>query len=195
MPIVQPQTVEIAQVLVFKDEALSKLVAPAVETSFEEVRQFFETPGDRFDVPVGGGGFAARVELKFAFKDISSDTPALASVWKQAQVGKEIYDHQVVGELVKMMAELTGTTVIVTDVEIAPPADWRYIIWDAFPEGVVVSLAPLDPLYWGERTSADERVGTIKSRVRAANLSIVGQLVGLTRCDNDECFLFADVDS
>ena len=84
---------------------------------------------------------------------------------------------------------------LVTDVELTPPPDWRYIIWDTFPLGCVVSLAPLDPRYWGERMPHDERVGTIKRRARAAMLAIVGALVGLQRCANDRCYLFADINS
>lgn len=82
---------------------------------------------------------------------------------------------------------------IVTDQEIEPPSGWRYIIWDEVPHGEVISVAPTDPLYWRERTS--NREGAIKHRVRTAGLNIAGVLLGLTRCDNTNCFLFDDVAS
>jgi hypothetical protein len=82
---------------------------------------------------------------------------------------------------------------IVTDQEIEPPADWRYIIWSEFSNGQVVSVAPTDPSYWRERSA--NRLGAIKHRVRTAGMCIVGVALGLTRCDNPRCFLFGQVSS
>jgi hypothetical protein len=193
------KTIEITQVLLLKDDKFAKLAAPALWAGFEEVRRFFGTAGDLIRVPIEGVSFVD-VRPKFTSYQSSPDRPildrqALVPIWRDARRGAATYDQQVLGELVKTAARLQGTSVIVTDVELVPPPEWRYIIWDAFHEGVVVSLAPLDPLYWGERVLEPERVATIKVRVRAACLSIVGQLLGLARCDNDKCYLFANVDS
>jgi hypothetical protein len=91
---------------------------------------------------------------------------------------------------------------IVTDRAIVPPAGWRYIIWDAagepwsetvMPRSIVLSAAPLDPLYWRE-TDAD-RIATVKSRARAAALSITGSMLAIKRCKDRDCFMFNPVSS
>jgi hypothetical protein len=86
---------------------------------------------------------------------------------------------------------------IMIDKPITPPSDWRYIIWDVLPEqqprDAVISIAPLDPAHWGE--SESNRVGTIKDRARTAALTICGAFLGLHRCLNPHCFLYADADS
>lgn len=91
---------------------------------------------------------------------------------------------------------------VVTDRAIVPPADWRYVIWDAAgstwsesvsPPAVVLSVAPLDPRYW--RESETDRIATIKSRARAAALSITGSMLGIGRCADRACFMFNPVSS
>ncbi len=82
-----------------------------------------------------------------------------------------------------------GTPVVVFDQELTPPPQWRYVIW----ADRVVSVVPTDPTYWGMKD--DNKIVTIKHRVRTACLSIIGQLLKLKRCSNDRCFLFGNVDS
>lgn len=82
---------------------------------------------------------------------------------------------------------------IVTDLEITPPPEWRYIIWDGDERNAVISVAPTDPKYW--RQPDPSRFATIKHRVRTACLSITGAHLGLERCDNCSCFLYSDVGS
>jgi hypothetical protein len=82
---------------------------------------------------------------------------------------------------------------VVTDFEITPPAGWRYIIWDDVNGTEVVSTAPVDPRYW--RMAEDQRVAVIKHRVRTACLSVIGDWLGLTPCENETCFLYSDVES
>ncbi|HEX4953028.1 MAG TPA: hypothetical protein VF017_06505 [Thermoanaerobaculia bacterium] len=82
---------------------------------------------------------------------------------------------------------------IVTDEEITPPPEWRYIVWDGSKEHTVVSTAPADPKYWRQRTP--NRLSIIKHRARSACLCISGSLLGLARCDNPQCFLFRDINS
>ena len=82
---------------------------------------------------------------------------------------------------------------LVTDQELTPPPQWRYILWDGGDDWGVVSIAPMDPDYWGmPRTDGTRQ---IKRRARAASISLVGELLGLKRCKNPRCFLFADVDA
>jgi hypothetical protein len=82
---------------------------------------------------------------------------------------------------------------LVTDQEITPPPDWRYVLWDSCRNGVVVSIAPIDPHYWSER--GEYRVQTIKHRVRVACCAALSEMLGLERCDNPTCLLYASVDS
>jgi hypothetical protein len=82
---------------------------------------------------------------------------------------------------------------LVMDQELTPPPDWRYIIYDNCRAGVVVSIAPIDPHYWHE--PPENRVASIKHRVRAACCSALGGLLGLERCDNPSCMLFESVES
>lgn len=103
-------------------------------------------------------------------------------------------------KIAAMVRELLGeerqgdTPVIVTDQELTPPPEWRYIIWDGDATGgVVVSTVPTDPEYW--RISDPNRVALIKHRVRTSCLQIIGRLIGLDFCDNERCFLFHQVDS
>lgn len=84
--------------------------------------------------------------------------------------------------------------VVVTDLALTPPEGWSYVIWDEdTEEGLVVGVPPTDPGYWGAKD--EDRLATIKHRVRTAMLSIVGELLGLERCANDRCFLYQDVDA
>jgi hypothetical protein len=84
-------------------------------------------------------------------------------------------------------------SLIVTDFEITPPPDSRYIIWGGVSGGAVVSSAPLDPRYW--RMPEERRSAVLKHRVRTACLSITGEWLGFSRCENTTCFLYDNVDS
>jgi|SRR5271157_2230380 len=85
------------------------------------------------------------------------------------------------------------TMILVTDQQITPPPDWRYIIWDGIRAGSVISIAPTNPNYW--HADDPDRVATIKHRVRTACLCSVGEFLGLKRCQNPTCLLYAEVDS
>ncbi len=88
----------------------------------------------------------------------------------------------------------SGMCVVVHDRPITPQQGQRYAIWNQVPGGVAVSLATLDPLYWGEKTSEDRRGRAVRQRLRAALCSVLGVAIGMIRCDNPTCFLFANVD-
>lgn len=109
---------------------------------------------------------------------------------------KNTYDQTKLGQAVRdlLSSKLEyNRLVIITDREITPPTDWRYVIWDSISGGVVISIAPLDPKYWRDRDP--NRIATIKHRARAAVLSCTGSMLNLERCDNPDCFLYRDVDS
>jgi hypothetical protein len=94
-------------------------------------------------------------------------------------------------------AAATVPLMIVTDRPITPPENWRYIIWESWPEtapiNAVISAAPLDPNYWGD--SNPDRISIIKDRVRTAALSVCGEFLGFEGCQNPRCFLCEQVDS
>jgi hypothetical protein len=82
---------------------------------------------------------------------------------------------------------------VVTDQEITPPPDWRYILWDGDDDWGVVSTAAMDPEYWGLLDG--DPTALIKRRARAAAISQVGSKLGLARCENARCFLLGNVGS
>src|SRR4029453_2495881 len=105
-------------------------------------------------------------------------------------------DARLLGPKMQSLVKPSGWSLVVTDIELTPPPEGRYIIWDQFPLGAVASVAPLDPEYWREPyDSEQQRVVIAKRRVRAACVSIVGALIGLHRCQNESCFLYANVGS
>ncbi len=109
--------------------------------------------------------------------------------------GNAVADQRALVALVRDALRLSsGTVVVVHDRPIQPPPGLRYVIWDPAPGGVAVSFATLDPGYWGERVDEDTRLVTIRRRLRAALCSVLGTAIGLVRCDNPTCFLFANVD-
>ena len=108
------------------------------------------------------------------------------------------YRHEVLISAVRGLVgdtERAGRLLIVTDQELMPPRDWHYVIWRE-GEGradTVLSIAPLDPIYWNEPD--EDRRSTVKQRARSALLCILGGWLGLEQCDNEKCFLFGNVDS
>lgn len=86
-----------------------------------------------------------------------------------------------------------GTLQVVTDQEITPPPDMRYILWQGANDWGVVSIAPMDPEYWG--LLDEEPTAQIKRRARAAAISQVGSMLDLERCGNPRCFMYGNVDS
>jgi hypothetical protein len=92
------------------------------------------------------------------------------------------------------MEDQAAFAVAIVDRPIHPPSGFRYLIWDSVPGGVVVSIATLDPHYWGELVDVEVRAAAVKRRVRAALASVFGTALGLVRCENPSCYLYADVD-
>jgi hypothetical protein len=124
---------------------------------------------------------------------LPKDDPA----WKKAE-GQLVRTYDAT-KITHMVLELLGDSrtreflIVVTDLLLTPPPDFRYIIWDGDDTGTVISIPPTDPKFW--RMSEPDRIAIIKHRVRTAFLSAVGELIGLRRCDNERCFLLGDVSS
>lgn len=115
-----------------------------------------------------------------------------AELWESSE-GKfsRTYDARKIAGSVRQLPEMeqARAQVIVTDQELTPPRDWRYVIWDRG----VISTVPTDPEYW--QMQDPHRIAVIKHRVRTACISVVGTHIGLRRCDNERCFLYDRVES
>ena len=126
---------------------------------------------------------------------VVSDADEIERLWRESVRDAGVYDQRVLGEVGRRAREAGGDDRARHRRRADTTARLALHHLGHLPLGCVVSLAPLDPRYWGERMPHDERVGTIKRRARAAMLAIVGALVGLQRCANDRCYLFADINS
>lgn len=123
-------------------------------------------------------------------------------LWGDALDRRSRFDVQRLGTgTTRLLSERADVTVdyaiVVTDAELVPPSEWRYILWGGFPGGAVVSTAPMDPRYWGASMADDAlaRRQQVKHGTRASVMSVVGSRLGLSRCDNPSCFMFAAVDN
>jgi hypothetical protein len=198
------KAVPITQILLLAEpDRFPERLTPTILAVFEEVRRFYESD-DWLDVPLRGGQTASvRPEWtaeQVADKALSPDgvvvdRDLVARIADESRSSPTTHDQSMIGELLLRSLQPPGTAVIVTDLAITPPPDWRYVIWDVVPGCAVVSLATLDPFYWAMSVDEEERTRVIKRRARAACLSIVGTLLGLSRCENERCYLFAGVDS
>ncbi|HEX8083378.1 MAG TPA: hypothetical protein VF529_03750 [Solirubrobacteraceae bacterium] len=104
------------------------------------------------------------------------------------------------GKVITWAREITArrdialrSMVVITDQELAPPDGWRYLLWSREHADGVLSIAALDPDYWG--IAGAEGWPRIADRARVGCLCLTGWLAGLERCDNPSCFLFRDVAS
>lgn len=124
----------------------------------------------------------------------------VTETWEGSRLRRTQHDHAVLGPAISAcisdIAEVAlGSVIVVVDREIVPPSDWRYVLWDSFPGGTVISTAPMDPNYWGAPVPERERKREMKQGMRAAALCIAGTRIGLSRCENPNCFMFGAVDS
>jgi hypothetical protein len=209
--------VRIVQVLLLVDGETSLEVGPALWAMLLEIERFYNMDQPRISfqrfyispqVPKVNLLDAARRNLDRLLRGGKAVDDALMQLRPAQRVEKAVSskdstgrfrrtcDQRKLGQVVRDLIGIgpdAGLLFIVTDREITPPPEWRYIIWDDFEGGAVVSMVPTDPKYW--RHQDPGRIATIKHRVRTATLSITGQFLGLERCENPGCFLYADVGS
>jgi len=194
------EPVTILQILLLKDEVNSRDLDRAMWAAFQEVEAFYNRDQQRarfqrfYMSKASPGSWLDSVLGRWRGSNWSSITD---DFWKKA-TGRysNTCDQLRLADLVNMQlssAESGNLRLIVTDQEITPPKGWSYIIWDEVPNGAMVSIAPTDPRYW--REDEEDRVNVIKHRVRTALLCATGELLGFERCENEQCFLFSDVDS
>jgi predicted Zn-dependent protease len=218
--------VEIVQVLLLFDEKSSNEYGPALWAALNEVEAFYNTGEKRVkarrfyiapSIPSSGffgtlrsvAKFFTQSEVKNAIDVLQQDERVLAELSSAASVAMKpntkTYDQErLIAEarekvLRKQLGAVASTIpmMIVTDRQIAPPENWRYIIWQTWPDkspvNAVISTIPLDPNYWGD--SDPDRIAMIKDRIRTAALSVCGEFLRLRDCHNPRCFLCEKVDS
>lgn len=128
--------------------------------------------------------------------NIDSPFETMEEGWSQRARGQysRTLDQRWLAEYFRGRIAEADATILVTDQEITPPREWRYVIWDSPLNRITVaSIAPLDPEYWGSRP--EDRLVVLKRRTRAMLIATTGAYLGLSECDNSRCFLFSDVDS
>lgn len=210
MQLQQQLGIELA--LFLRDERTTEPVGRALFAAMCEVQEFFGGAGHRLQVPIGHSEHVADVVPAFR-KTILAPGPlgVLPRPADREELGTAQYaevcerlpsdtlgrvHHQELGGTLRAVLGSEEILVVVTDLEIAPPTNLRYLIWDVFFNGAVVSSAPTSPAYWGGLDTAhDDPVKAVKWRTRAACIAVVGSLLGMTRCDDDQCYLYENVDA
>jgi hypothetical protein len=187
--------------LVREPETLDSL-GPALWATFEEVEKLYNLDRQlaRFSrtcvAPEMPAGLTARIRSDDSLRP---DVGEWNDLWDQCggSYSDTIDQRCLVGRLKKMLGHtprpLNASAIVVTDEELTPPPQWRYILWEACDGVTVVSTAAMDPEYWG--ISDPDRLRTLKHRVRASCMCAVGMALGFDRCENEQCYLFEKVDS
>jgi hypothetical protein len=189
-----------------RDPDYSHEVGPALWAAFREVEKFYNTGEQR--VRVRCAYLAADVPEPFREENrwIENDWGQIGAAIKRKDSWRELRGRRTrtvdQTKLANWVRGLTGLPtpgprlILVTDQEITPLEGFRYIIWDAADnehKDGVVSVAPIDPNYWG--IEDDIRIATIKHRVRVACLALIGSGLGLGKCKNARCFRCRPVES
>lgn len=197
--------VAIAQVVFLVDQ-LAEFGSPLIDVA-HDAAQFYDLP-DGWRLPATSDDPPVRILPSFSVHFAGEEPPArahtefiklgherIASIKRAAAAGSGQFNQALLGPLVHALLERDATSVVLTDLPITPPPEWRYIIWDSAPNGSVISCAPLDPAYWTTAVDEQTRIETTKKRALAATLCVIGSLLGLGRCSNERCFMFGNIDS
>jgi hypothetical protein len=83
-----------------------------------------------------------------------------------------------------------ATVAVLTDCELEPTAGRRYRLMARTSQGLVASIAPADPAFWG--SNDPQRFKTIKRRARALVGRMIGNLLDLQECENHQCFMYRE---
>jgi hypothetical protein len=188
-------------VLLMREPSDQEMLGPVVWAVFDEVERLFNLsePLARFSRACVASDLTTRLAARVPADDVVSlNRYDWGEFWANCEgvYPDTIDQHRMADQLPGVLPESRGTAdsvIVVTDQEMTPPQNWRYILWDEH-EGVrVVSLAAMDPEYWGIKDRA--RRAVVKHRVRAACACTTGGALGLVRCNNEQCFMFGNVDS
>ena len=192
----------IDQVMVFSDPRRSRELGRIVWSALREVETFFRRvkPGLEVARSYLGEQGPDGIEIERAgnpeeylerFYVPSSEKDRRGA----RRARSRTFDSTEIGSLVRQaLPNVRGKAVVVTDLELTPPKEWRYVVFDDDGSGgAVISLAPIDPLYWSVKDP--RRLATIKQRVRASAMCVTAELLGLSRCRIPRCFCFQNIDS
>jgi hypothetical protein len=205
--------VDVCVVLLITDERITSRFGQVAWLAVSEAAQLYEGgAGGELTIPIDASRVVA-VRPHIGSRNASvAPVGDHESVLRPEQVAEIVREQSVTGEttvgsqgalvdqhamvaLVRDALDVAGPNmVVVTDRPLMPPPGYRYLIWEAVPGGVAMSMATLDPEYWGEWSDETTRQRIVKRRLRAALCSVLGTAIGLVRCDNPQCFLYADVD-
>ena len=189
---------ELTQVLLLTEPENLERTGPALWAMFEEVVAVFNVGEERVrpvrrcvtPLPIPGLQGIATEEEQIVGSEI---VPTLKGPGRWAGT----LDPGPLADRVRGLLEAFGHTpdalLVVTDQEITPPREWRYILWDGEGDWAVVSTAPMDPVYWG--LLDEDPTVQVKRRARAASICEIGSMLGLERCENPRCFMYGNVDS
>jgi predicted Zn-dependent protease len=187
------------------DDGNYRELSKPLRAAIDEVKSFYNHGNERVIVSKGEivGGRNLKNELEKIKLGLPTSHDSSATALNQLRNARgryfRTYDQR---KLANLHREVLGNEVrgkdtlyvTVTDLEITPPKEWRYILWDYWPTNdAVISLAAMDPNYW--RIEDQNRVATIKHRARTACLCVIGLFLGLTGCQNESCFMYSEVES
>jgi hypothetical protein len=190
----------IHQALLLRHAEATRDLGPALWAALREVEALFRLApmGPEFRRHYLGAEVPEALRGEVGDGRAAAESAVRDEAWWDSARGSisHTYDQRKLGEMAWELlgaAREGGFLLLVTDVEIVPPKGWRYIIWGDCLDGTVVSAAPTDPNYW--EYYDPHRTMTVKHRVRSACCSVVGEVMGLNRCNNPACFLYSDVES
>jgi hypothetical protein len=178
----------ILQVLLLREEEVTLELAPVLWAMLQEVEALYVSAGlGRFESVYLGRGSPPGAPP-------DAELPP-QEIWEGIRGTRPVKHEEIARRTRAALGRRADRSivVVVTDQEIVPPRDWRYVISDGDDEASVVSIAPTDPRYWGEEDP--DRLKTIKYRAQAACCGVVGEYLGLKGCTNSWCFLYRPVDS
>lgn len=191
--------ISVSQVLLLRDSKTSHELGLALWAAMQEMASFYNADQPRVRSTCDYISEFVPEEVRRAGGAPFNQLPPEwdKELWAKARGHyTRTYDCSKIVDSVSQMLEALGRRppfLVITDQELTPPPEWRYIVFDADARGQVTSIRPTDPVYWGDRSP--RRVSTVKHRVRAAGLNGIGSLLGLHRCNNAECFLYSSIDS
>jgi len=190
----RPEAVSFTLLLLLREEDNARYLFAPLWAGFTETEQFYRWPGLAPEFRrVYAGPRPPGSAVQLSAEEVVPDSAVAGLSWSSA-LGRlsRTYDAAKLGPLARDLARADDVVILVTDQELTPPEDWRYIIWDPFENGTVISIAPTDPRYWRNRDP--NRLSTIKHRIRTACISVVGESMGLNRCQNAKCLLYDNID-
>lgn len=198
-----PKSKSILQVVLLRNESASQELGQLLWATLEEVRLLYDL--------ANGRGTFSRIYVAQTVPESVSNSAEVAEVlplaeakagwgklWAPGEQSRRTIDANVLAvRTQELLGQRAASKIlsIVTDQEITPPPQWRYVIWGGDATATVISTAPIDPRYWGIQTNSQARLQTIKQRVRAACCCVAGAHLDLERCENPQCFMYSSVDS